>query len=285
MVVLVDWMTPDHQKIAKNQSTANQSNAIRSSNAEAQALFQQALTVLMPPEDETRLYSSLNLFQRVIEVDPDFAGGFAGRSIALSFKVLFIKSIDTRSDLREAVSLAESAVERNSAFNLGYAALSLSNALSSEHELALDAARRVVAIRPRSADANAIAALALIVSGKPSKAVEMLTEAIKLNPDDERTPYLNLLGAANYVNGDYLKSAEYFERNIDQGGPTGPHIDVFLAASYVQADKVFEARALVEKLRETNPDFPFESWLKNYIVSEKALYETMNKLIALGLPH
>jgi hypothetical protein len=60
-----------------------------SGDSEAQILFRQAFVLLMPPEDETRLATSQELFQRVIEIDSTFSGGYAGKSIALSFQGLF----------------------------------------------------------------------------------------------------------------------------------------------------------------------------------------------------
>jgi hypothetical protein len=60
-------------------------------------------------------------------------------------------------------------------------------------------------------------------------------------------------------------------------------MDVFLAATYVPMGKDFEAQAIIEKLQRTDPDYPVESWLGNYIKSEDELRAIMSKLQSLGL--
>jgi adenylate cyclase len=115
-------------------------------------------------------------------------------------------------------------------------------------------------------------------------AVDLLAEALGLNPDEARTPILNLLGVAQYVQGKFSGAAESIEKNLARGGPTGPHMDVFLAAAYAQMGQNFEAQAIIEKLQRTDPDFPAENWLGNFIRSENELQATMSKLYSLGLP-
>ena len=79
--------------------------------SEATVLFQQAFELMMPPEDGSRLNASLELFERVIEIDSNFAGGYAGKSIALSMKVIFIKSDIPSRDLDSALMMAQSAID------------------------------------------------------------------------------------------------------------------------------------------------------------------------------
>lgn len=252
--------------------------------SEAEILFQQAFILLMPPEDRARLTTSLNLFQRVTEIEPNFAGGYSGKSIALSFQILFLKSEYPVVDLSQALMLAERAVDLGPEYPLGYAALALAQSINAEADNSLANVRRVLTIQPHQANANAIASLALTISGESSRAIDLLKEALELNPDEPRTPYLNLLGVAQYIEGDYSGAAESIEKNLARKGPTGSHMDVFLAAAYAQMGKDFEAQAVIEKLQRTNPDYPVESWLGNFIKSEDELQATLNKLQLLGLP-
>jgi tetratricopeptide (TPR) repeat protein len=249
---------------------------------EAQVLFQQAFELMMPPQDGARLGASKELFERVIEIDSDFAGGYAGKSIALSFQIIFIKSDNPGDDLAASLIMAKNAVEIEPEFELGYAALSLALALRGEADLALANVRRTLTIQPHDPRATAIASATLIISGKPQLAIDLLSEAIQLNPHIARMPYLNLLGIAQYVIGNYAGAAESFEKNLARGGPKGPHMDVFQAAAYVQTGKDFEAQAIVEKLQRTHPDYPFKQWLNNFIKSEDEVLAIMNQLQLSG---
>ena len=252
--------------------------------SEAQIMFKQALTLLMPPEDTIRLDTSKKLFQRVIKIDPSFGGGYAGKSIAFSLGIIFLKSGDPENDLRQGLMLAESAVNQDPNYSLGYAALALAKSLSADTDSALDNVRQVIAIQPHEAASNAIASIALILSGRPSNAINLLKEALRLNPRDARTPYLNLLAVAQFVLGNYSAAAENIEKNIVMKGPIGPHMDVFLAATSAQMGNNFEAQAVIEKLQRTYPDYPAERWLGNFIKSESELQVIMSKLQSLGFP-
>ena len=251
-------------------------------DSEAKILFRQAFALLMPPEDGSRLIAAQELFQRVIELDSGLAQGYAGKSITFSFGVIFLKSASPADDLRQALALAESAVGLDPEYSMGFAALAFAQALAEDSAGALTSVRRVLAIRPRQADSNTIASIALILSGEPSRAIELLTEALKLNPDEPRTPFLNILGVAQYVNGDFSDAVESIEKNLERRGPGGPHMDVILAAAYAQMGKNFEAQAIIEKIQRTNPDYPAENWLGNFIKSDNELQAIMTKLELVG---
>jgi len=252
-------------------------------DSEAEILFRQAFSLLMPPEDGSRLMASRNLFQRVIELDSSLAGGYAGKSITFSFQVIFLKSESPADDLGQALTLAESAVGIDPEYPMSFAALAFAQALAEDSAGALTSVRHVLANQPHQASSNTIASIALIISGEPSEAIDILAEALRLNPDEPRTPILNLLGVAQYVDGDFHGAVESIENNLTRGGPTGPHMDVFLAAAYAQLGQNFKAQAIIEKLQRTNPDYPAENWLGNFIKSENELQATMSKLYSLGL--
>ena len=137
--------------------------------------------------------------------------------------------------------------------------------------------------QPADPRAAAITSAALIISGNPQLAIDLLSEAIQLNPDNVRMPYLNLLGIAQYVIGNYAGAAQSFEKNRARGGPMGPHMDVFQAAAYVQTGKDFEAQAIVEKLQRTHPNYPVNRWLNNFIKSDDEVRAITNQLQSLGL--
>lgn len=249
---------------------------------ESQVLFDQAFRVLMPPEDKARMDAAQLMFGRVIELAPDFGGGYAGKSLTHSVKVLFLKSDDRAVDLEQARMLARQALAVDQEYALGYSALAVAEALGSDEEQALVNARRALTAEQQDATANGMAALGLLVAGYPEESIDFLSRAMRLNPESPRTPYLNLMGIAYYATGDFDTAAEIFEENVARSGPTGPHMDVFIAATYSHLDRGFEARAVVERLQRTDPDYPVEDWLANYLKSEAQRSDTMGRLRQLG---
>jgi hypothetical protein len=256
--------------------------AVTGITTESRVLFDQAFRVLMPPEDKARMDAAQLMFGRVIELEPDFAGGYSGKSLTHAIKVLFLKSDDRAADLEQARTLARQALEVDDEYGLAYSALAVAHALGANEEQALANARRALTAEQQDASANAMAALGLLVAGHPQEAADFLQRAMRLNPESPRTPYLNLLGIAYYAAGDYEAAAATFEENVSRGGPVGPHMDVFVGPTYGHLGREFEARAVVERLQRTHPDYPVAGWLANYLKSEAALDDTLDRLRQLG---
>lgn len=251
---------------------------------ESEILFEQAFAVLMPPEDPVRMAAAQDLFARVIELSPEFSGGYSGKSLTHSVRVLFVRSDDPREDIGQALSLARRAVELDDEYALGYSALALAYALEPDQDRAISNARRALSTSRRDATANAMAALALLVADRPEEALNVVSSALRVSPEANRMPYLNILAIAHYVNGNLVQAAQTLEENTARGGPTGPHMDLFLAATYSGLGRTLEAEAAVERLRRTAPDYPVAAWLANFLKSDQALSQTMDRLRAAGLP-
>jgi tetratricopeptide (TPR) repeat protein len=282
IILFVAWQIPGILDTPDEEADSKEVSSHQNLDSEVEILFQQAFVLLMPPENNARLNAAKRLFQNVIDIESDFAGGYAGKSLSYSIGVLFIKSEDPGKDLLEAVTLARQAIGLDPDFSLGYAALALALSLDSNRDEALENARRAIAIPKRYAITDAMVSLVLLNSDMPQAAIDQLSKARRLNPNEPRTPFLNLMGIAQYVIGDYAAALESFESNREIKGPTGPHMDVFVAATYAQLGKDFQAQAILHKLRETNPDYPLEQWLANYIKSEDKLQNTMNLLSSVG---
>jgi len=71
------------------------------SNPEVLALYRQALVLMMPPDDIQRIVTARHMFQRIIEIDPDFGGGYAGGSFTHLVTALFLKAEDPDGELEK----------------------------------------------------------------------------------------------------------------------------------------------------------------------------------------
>lgn len=252
-------------------------------SSEAWLLYRQGLVTIMPPGDPGRLQAARNLFERAMEVDPDFAGSYVGQSFSHSAHVLFIGAEQAEKELEQAIILAEKAIALDDQFAGGYAMLALAQTLGGDTAAALDNARRAVEIQPGDAFSQFVAGMSMIIANRPLEGISRLEEALRLDPLETRTPYRNLLGIAYYVSGDYSKSLRTVEYNYEIGGPRGPHMDVFLAASLARLGQVDEARHIVRSIEENYRDFPFKPWLARWIVNESDWDRTLALLDESGL--
>lgn len=283
IIILLAWQLPGVLNAPDGQPDGDEIASSQESGSEADILFRQAFVLMMPPENNARLITARSLFQSLIDANPDFAGGYAGKSLSYSIGVYFIKSEDPGQDLHQAAVLARRAIDVDSDFSLSYAALALAQSLDSNREQALDNARKAIATPQRAAITDAIVSLVLMNSDMPHKAIDQLNEGLRLHSDKPRLPYLNLLGIAQYVIGDYDAALRNFERSLDRKGPTGPHMDIFIAATYAQLGKDFQAQAILNKLLETYPDYPVEQWMAHFIKTEDELQETVDLLRSLKI--
>jgi len=254
------------------------------SDAEALAFYRQGLLLVIPPNDMTRVLTARRLFQRANELDPEFAGGYAGQSFTHTVTVLFVSGTDPTKELELGVALAKKAIDKDPDFGMGYANLAFAHAFSGEVEKSLEYSSRAVAVQPGDAFVQFLRAVVLILSRQPDQAFSSLSEAIRLDPVEHRTPYLNMLGIAYVATKQYANALEMFERNLERGGPSGPHMDVFHASALVELGRAREARQVIDKMLRSRPDFPAEAWLKFYLGPGDHLDSTMDNLYRLGLP-
>ena len=256
----------------------------RSHNPEALALYRQALVLLMPPNDMERIITARNIFQRVIEIDPGFGGGYAGKAFSHSITVLFFKTTAPEIELEKGINLALKAIETDPEFGMGYVTLAFAYAMSGRQDEALSNARRAISVQPGDAFTRFVYGLCLTLFGNPREAMIHLSEAIRLDPVEPRTPYRNVLGIAYYLSGDYSAATALLEKNLRMGGPTGPHMDIFRASAYAELGQEENAKSIIGDLIRSYPKFPVSNWLALWLKSSDDYSRTIENLHRLGLP-
>ena len=155
--------------------------------------------------------------------------------------------------------------------------------MSGRKDEALFNARRAIDIQPGHAFTQFVYGLCLTLSGNPHEAVAPLTEAIRLDPAEPRTPYRNVLGIAQYLNGEYSTAARIFEDNLRNGGPSGPHMDIFRASTYAELGNTKKAESIILDLLKSYPEFPVVGWLATWLESSGDQLKIMENLYGLGL--
>jgi len=253
-------------------------------NAETLAYYRQALLLLSPPNEMTRIHAARSMFIRSSELDPGFAGGFAGEGFSHAITVLFLQTDDPDKELEKSIDLAGIAIETDPGFGMAYVSLAFAQTLSGNTKEAQANSEIALGLSPGDAFVQFIYGLNLVISGKPEQAIEPLNKALRLNPAEPRTPYLNVLGIAHFAGGDYQTAINIFEQNMERGGPAGPHMDLHRAAAYALLGKNDKAREIIESLKRSYPDFPHESLLRLWLGNSGKLETILEQMKALGLP-
>jgi len=152
-------------------------SAVRTAD-EAEVLARQAWELLMPPEDSMRLETAIGLFDHVIDRAPDRPLGYAGKSLAYSIGVLFIKSEDPSSDLATAFEFAQRAINADDSYALGWAAMAMSRSLAGDREAALEYARKAIVDRPTDVIIPSVVGLVLLNAERADDAKKLMIDVL-----------------------------------------------------------------------------------------------------------
>lgn len=200
------------------------------------------------------------LFSRVIDLDPNFAGGYAGLSFNYSVQVRFQYSASPSTHLARAFELANKAVEVDNSYAWGYIALGGAHLANGDADAAVTAVRQALTLEPSGYEANLFMGFYLQFAGQAALAVEHLLLAKRLSPV-VTVRDLAFMRGAQFMNRNYSEVVRISkERDRRFPGRRSPNASVVLAAAYTLLEGPEEAAAVVNKLLENYPDFNLSQW-------------------------
>lgn len=231
---------------------------VHTQNLDAYELFVRARATPYPPVPD-RINAARKMFEQVIEMDPDFAGGYAGVANMLAFRNVFAHGLDS-AIVERAEERARKAIDLDPTLGWSYTGLGLSLILQEKIEDGITAAREAIRRQLGDADAHAFLGMFLGVTGNPAEGVACIELAIRLNPQFVNGPYLNQLGQIHAFGGNYEAARDAIELNLERKGPVGPPAQASLAAAYQGLGQTEKAREVVAQLIESTPDFRLAGW-------------------------
>ena len=253
------------------------------SNRGAMELLRLAIISINPPNERGRIEAARSLHQRVIYLDPGFAGGYAGMSQVHSYMVLFDHSKQPEQDLKSAIAYARKAIELDESFGMGHSMLGLAHSLAGETDQALAAVRRAVALEPGDPLSYQWLAGVLIFAGREDEAIIAMQEALRLDPIEPGTPYLNILGMAYFNAEQYDLAIDAFERNRERGGPDAGNMESYRAATYAALGRDAEASKVISHLNVRPGEISPERWIHQWTPSQKHADQAIADLHRLGM--
>jgi len=228
---------------------------------EARAICRQAENLHNPPTDLARIAVTEQLYQRAIEIEPEWAVGYAGLAYVRGIGAWFNPEPISEAYLAKSDALSDKALNLEPLESRAFVARAINAMLRDDYECAVRSSRDAVTVEPSSSLAHAWQGLMMTYTGRAIDGIGPLQTAIRLNPADSRAPYLNMLGVTYFHCGEHEKAEEVMRQNIVQGGEGGPHMLAYIAANHYCRGQRHKASEALKALRETESGFSVETWL------------------------
>jgi len=199
------------------------------------------------------------LFEQVIDLDPQFAGGYAGLSYVYNIRARFRYGPDPKAYRIKALDLAKKAVEVDPTFAWSYIALGGAQLANRDPLAAVDAARQALILEPNGYFPQLYLGFYLQFAGEATLAVEHLERANRISPLGSLRN-LAFLGRAYLLNGDYQEAADIWAKRYRDFPNSSPNGFVYAAAAFNLAGDKASAATIVERLRSAFPSFRLSKW-------------------------
>jgi adenylate cyclase len=252
-------------------------------NIKAYDAFVRARRMVDPPGKES-LAIAQDLFRRAIDLDPGFAGGYAGLAFSFSSKSRLRIGASPEEDARKSLEYAEKAIRVDPNFAWSYIALAGAHLANDDPDAAVDAARQAVQLQPNGYEENLFLGFYLNFAGQSSEAVERLEFAHRISPV-ESVRGLAFLANAYFMNGQYAESEALRKRRIENFPVRNPNPYIWMAATQSLRGKKEAAAETARQLIRFRPNFRMSKWrfFDSFKLAEnrKRLYEAA---IRAGIP-
>jgi TolB-like protein/Tfp pilus assembly protein PilF len=197
---------------------------------------------------------ALRLFNKAIELDPDFALAYARAASCYTIRKINRWMADPRQEVAEAARLARRAVDlgKDDALALAFAGLVLAFVVGDLDDGAAFV-DRALSLNPNLAIAWAFSGWMNICFGEHDIAIEHEARAMRLSPLDPRLWSWQFLTAlAHFYAGRYDEAVSWAEGTLRPQPNYVPALRV-AAASNAQAGRLEKAQKLMARLRQLDP--------------------------------
>ncbi len=226
---------------------------------------------------------ALALYQKAIELDPQFADAYAGYAqIAADVWLFQFDEIMTPPVAhKEAYRTASRALALDQSNPRPYSVLSALQSADGWHDQALASARRAISLQPSSADAYASLARALTYAGRHAEALSAVETALRLDPNP--SPQFRAdLGWVLVHNGQFERALVELETARRAGVN---YLDT-LTMVLIKLGRVAEARATVQEMLRLDVGLSLEYFRVQFshYKRKEDLERLLDALRAAGLP-
>jgi adenylate cyclase len=230
------------------------------------------------------LYEARRLFEHSLSIDPAYARAYAAQS--MTFMIAWLNPLDgdhlNSATLNRAHQLAGKAVQLDPNLPQAYASLCPVLATKRQHDAAIAAFEKAVALNPNYTDWRF--AFVLVLAGQPARAIEVLQALMRLDPFyGPLAPHW--LGRAHYALKEYPQALAAL-RECAVRAPNYRSVHLWLTATHVRLGQLEEARIEAAEVMRLDPKFTVNGSAKRMLTykNEQDAEDILEALRRAGLP-
>ncbi len=200
------------------------------------------------------------IFEEIIAEEPNYATAYSQIARTYWIEVLLGTSKSPKESLRKAADLAKKSLSIDQSLGASYAYLGHINIMRRNWEKGIQLLNQAVELEPNGAESHYLLGLGLSFSGRPGEAIPIIKKAIRLNPITP-APYYNVIAIAYRMEGQLDKAIDWLEKGI-QRYPNILFSHLNLSACYILAGREQKAHEEAKEVLRLNPKFSLDRFEK-----------------------
>ena len=193
------------------------------------------------------------LFQRAVELDPDFALAFVGLALTHLVEFWMDWTGPNEEALAGLVRAAEKSVRLDGQLALAHCVMGYAQYLTGQPQKAVASLERAVELDPSLAIAHAWLGDALCSAGRADEAIPNVEKAMRMSPHDPmKWSFLFIIGQAHAYRGRFEEAIHCFEESF-RLRPQWPPTLIWTTAIYAHLGRQDEARDALGRLVQVWP--------------------------------
>jgi adenylate cyclase len=232
------------------------------------------------------LKAALADFEKAIEIDPKFAGGYAGASFAhaLIHAAWGGDKGPPDAQLDKALKIGQEAVKLDPSFGPAWGSLAEAYFRKGRHDDAIAAVKKAIEVSPSDSLMRARYGRFLGYVRRSAEGIKQVNEAMRMSPDS--LPLLYFLAVNYRAAGEFDKEIEALKEHRRRlGGRILPAPTCQLIAAYIQAGQIEAARAEAQALLKILPKYTARQAARSHVYKiEEDMKQFTMALREAGLP-
>lgn len=246
-------------------------------------LAEQARGMIFPIFDRPRQQLVSEVFRRVIELDPDYFGGYAGAAQTLgTLAIITPPGAEKDTLLAAADRMSKEAIRLEPAEAWSQSARAWTELANGHYEEAMRLARRSGDLAPEDGNVLDFLGSIALFTGYFEEAVAAAEHGKDKSGSNRRFANRNIFAAAGFHLGNFEASLDAFQSAADYGDPISAPSIAFQAANLNALGRTTEAKRKVEELRTGWPEANLKGMMRGVYQHPEHADEILTHLDQLG---